>query len=190
MVVVGLITPLVVLPALALALVWWFEPDAPAAAGMLLVAACPIGGISNTCSYLARASTALSVTLAGLSGILAVAAIPLLTRLFGRVLHQPLRADAPAPGRAEEAPAEPHNTRLRLYVTGVEESRRFADEFLDARAKQWQAADVVREQDGTATVDYKIRLKKSVDLAAFVRELEHGDSHITRVELARIKSGQ
>ncbi len=63
-----------VLPALALALVWWFEPGAPAAAGLLLVAACPIGGISNTYSYLARPSTALSVTLTGLSGILAVAA--------------------------------------------------------------------------------------------------------------------
>jgi hypothetical protein len=72
----------------------------------------------------------------------------------------------------------------------VEEARRFADEFLAARAKQWQAADVVREQDGTATIDYDVRLKKSVDLAAFVRELEHGSPHITRVELTRVKSGR
>ena len=96
----------------------------------------------------------------------------------------------PAPGRVEAAPSEPYNTRLRLYVTGVEEARRFAEEFLAARAKKWQAADVVREQDGTAAVDYDVRLKKSVDLAAFVRELEHGDPHITSVELTRIKSGQ
>ncbi len=96
----------------------------------------------------------------------------------------------PAAGRVEETPAEPYNTRLRLHVTGVEEARRFADEFLAARAKQWQAADVVREQDGTATVDYDIRLKKSVDLAAFVRELEHGNPHITQVELTRVKSGR
>jgi BASS family bile acid:Na+ symporter len=96
-VVAGLLAPLVVLPAIALALVWWFAPDASVAAGLLLVAACPIGGISNTYSYLARASTALSVTLTGLSGILAVAAIPLLSGLFERVLHEPLQVDAPVP---------------------------------------------------------------------------------------------
>jgi BASS family bile acid:Na+ symporter len=59
------------------------------------VAACPIGGISNTYSYLARASTALSVTLTGLSCTLAVFTIPLLTRLFQHVLRDPLQADAP-----------------------------------------------------------------------------------------------
>ena len=37
------------------------------AGGLLLVAVCPIGGISNTYSYLARAATALSVSLTGLS---------------------------------------------------------------------------------------------------------------------------
>ena len=92
---VGLLAPLVLLPAIALALVWWFAPDPFVAAGLLLVAACPIGGISNTYSYLARASTALSVTLTGLSSILAIGAIPVLSGAFERVMREPLRVDAP-----------------------------------------------------------------------------------------------
>ena len=37
---VGLLAPLVLLPAFALALVWWFAPDPFIAGGLLLVAAC------------------------------------------------------------------------------------------------------------------------------------------------------
>lgn len=92
---VGLFAPLVVLPAIALALVRWFSPDPATAAGLLLVAACPIGGISNAYSYLARASTALSVTLTGLSSVAALAAIPVLTRAFEGALREPLHVGAP-----------------------------------------------------------------------------------------------
>jgi bile acid:Na+ symporter, BASS family len=91
----GLVAPLLVLPAIALALVWWFRPDPAVEAGLLLVAACPIGGISNTYSYVARASTSLSVTLTGLSSVVALAAIPVITRAFEGALQQPLRVDAP-----------------------------------------------------------------------------------------------
>ena len=91
----GVIAPLVLLPLLAVALVRWFAPDPAVEAGLLLVAVCPVGGISNTYSYLARASTALSVTLTGLSCALAVFTIPLLTRLFQPVLRDPLHVDAP-----------------------------------------------------------------------------------------------
>jgi BASS family bile acid:Na+ symporter len=94
--VIGLLGPLVVLPLVAFALILWFRPDPATEAGLLLIAVCPIGGISNTYSFLARASTALSVTLTGLSSLLAVATIPLLTRGFERLLERPLRFDAPA----------------------------------------------------------------------------------------------
>ena len=72
----GLLAPLLLLPPLAVALVVGLEPDAATATGLLLVAACPIGGISNTYSYLARASTALSVTLTALSCLIAGLTIP------------------------------------------------------------------------------------------------------------------
>jgi BASS family bile acid:Na+ symporter len=92
---VGLLAPLVVLPALALALVWWLQPDPFVQAGLLLVAACPIGGISNTYSYLAGASTALSVTLTGLSSAMSVVTIPLVTRACQGALPESIGADAP-----------------------------------------------------------------------------------------------
>lgn len=92
---VGLVGPLLVLPLLAVGIIAWFKPDPATEAGLLLVAVCPIGGISNTYSYLARASTALSVALTGLSCLLSVVTIPLLTRQFERLLGRPLGFDAP-----------------------------------------------------------------------------------------------
>lgn len=91
----GLIAPLILLPPLALGLILLFRPPREIEAGLLLVAACPIGGISNTYSYLARASTALSVTLTGASCLLAVITIPVLDRLFELVLQRPFGFRAP-----------------------------------------------------------------------------------------------
>jgi len=93
---IGLLAPLLVLPLLAFALIGWFRPDPATEAGLLLIAVCPIGGISNTYSFLARASVALSVTLTAASCLLAVATIPFLTRVFEYLLRRPLRFDAPA----------------------------------------------------------------------------------------------
>ena len=91
----GLIAPLILLPPLALGLVLVFRPPREIEAGLLLVAACPIGGISNTYSYLARASTALSVTLTAASCLLAVITIPVLDRFFEFVLQRPFGFRAP-----------------------------------------------------------------------------------------------
>ena len=92
---VGVLAPLVALPAIAVTLVWWFEPDPFVEAGLILVAACPIGGISNSYSLLARASTALSVALTAVSCVVAVVAVPALTHLLGWALRQPIHAGAP-----------------------------------------------------------------------------------------------
>jgi BASS family bile acid:Na+ symporter len=93
----GLILPLLALPVLALVLIAAFDPSLAASSGLLLIAACPIGGISNFYSALARASTALSVTLTGLSCLLAGVTIPLLSAVYERVLHLPLGLQAPLP---------------------------------------------------------------------------------------------
>lgn len=95
LVLTGVLAPLVLLPAAALLLVAAFSPVPAVRTGLLLVAACPIGGISNTYSYLARASTALSVTLTGLSCLLAVITIPLVAGMFEAILREPLGFTAP-----------------------------------------------------------------------------------------------
>jgi len=94
--VAGLAAPVFLLPILALGLLRVFEPAPHVAAGLLLVAASPIGGISNTYSYLARASTALSVTLTTLSAALAFVTIPAVSWGFERALGQPMGFAAPA----------------------------------------------------------------------------------------------
>jgi BASS family bile acid:Na+ symporter len=85
----GLVGPLLLLPPAALLLVRVLEPPPHLEAGLLLIATCPVGGISNTYNYLARASTALSVTLTGISCLLAVVTMPLVARVFELVLGRP-----------------------------------------------------------------------------------------------------
>jgi BASS family bile acid:Na+ symporter len=93
----GLIAPLALLPPIAVGLTWAFDSPPETAAGVLLIAACPIGGISNTYSYLARASTALSVTLTGVSCLLATVTIPAISRGMELTLARPLGFSAPIP---------------------------------------------------------------------------------------------
>ena len=87
---IGLLVPLAVLPFVALASIALVGPPAAIATSLLLLAARPIGGISNMYSYLARASTALSVTLTGVSCLLATVTIPMLTKVFEVALRRPL----------------------------------------------------------------------------------------------------
>ena len=93
--VAGLLGPLLLLPPLAVSLTWGFRAAPDVAAGILLIASCPIGGISNTWSYLARAATALSVTLTGLSCLFAGVTMPLLARVFEMAAGQRLELTAP-----------------------------------------------------------------------------------------------
>jgi BASS family bile acid:Na+ symporter len=93
----GLVAPLVLLPPLAVALTWLFGSGPEITASVLLIAACPIGGISTTWSYLARASTALSVTLTGLSCMAGFLTIPLVGAGIALALARPFPLSAPVP---------------------------------------------------------------------------------------------
>ncbi len=73
---VGMGSQFVLLPALtALLLVLW-RPDAGLALGLLLVAACPGGNMSNFFTAMARADVALSVSLTAVSTLLCVFLTP------------------------------------------------------------------------------------------------------------------
>lgn len=97
LVLAGLFAPVIVLPLLALWLMYLFDAAPDVAGGILLIAACPIGGISNAYSFLARASTALSVTLTSLSCLCASGTIPLVSRMFELALGRSLDFVAPIP---------------------------------------------------------------------------------------------
>lgn len=66
---IGLLGQFVMLPAVAYLLVLWLEPAPSIALGMMLVAACPGGNISNFLTHFARGNTALSITISAFSTI-------------------------------------------------------------------------------------------------------------------------
>lgn len=88
---IGLLGQFVLLPALSFVLVTAISPAPSAALGMMLVASCPGGNISNFLVYLARGNTALSVCMTAVSTLFALVMTPLNFSLWGS-LYPPTRA--------------------------------------------------------------------------------------------------
>ncbi len=74
---VGLLAQFVTMPALTYLLILVWKPDPAMALGMILVAACPGGNISNFLCQYARGNAALSVSISAISTIVAIFATPI-----------------------------------------------------------------------------------------------------------------
>lgn len=72
------VAQLVLLPTIAWLLLLLLKPEPMVAAGMLLVSICPGGAVSNVYTFLARANTALSVTLTTINSLIATVVLPVL----------------------------------------------------------------------------------------------------------------
>ncbi len=83
------------LPLCAIALVQILDLKPHIMSGLLLIAACPAGGLSNCYTYLARARTALSVTLTAGSCVAALGTMPLVMVAYS-LLGQSLGFEVPA----------------------------------------------------------------------------------------------
>jgi BASS family bile acid:Na+ symporter len=90
-VLIGLAGHYVVFPAFTFMLVLLIKPPPSVALGMMLVASCPAGNISNFLVHLARGNTALSVSISSASTVLAVVFTPLVLRFWGS-MYAPTRA--------------------------------------------------------------------------------------------------
>ncbi len=73
----GTISQFLVLPFLTFVLIWIVEPRPSFALGMMMVAACPGGNISNFFSALSKGNIALSVSLTAISSVLAIVMTPI-----------------------------------------------------------------------------------------------------------------
>ena len=73
----GLFSQFLFLPAVTFLLVYFLEPTPSFALGMMMIAACPGGNISNFFSQLARANTALSVSMTATATLIGLVATPL-----------------------------------------------------------------------------------------------------------------
>ncbi|MBL4853136.1 MAG: bile acid:sodium symporter [Robiginitomaculum sp.] len=87
----GVAAQILGLPLLTLGLVYLLDPLPSLALGMILVAACPGGNISNILTLFARGNTALSVSLTATSS-LAAAFITPISILFWLSLYPPTRS--------------------------------------------------------------------------------------------------
>ncbi|MBZ0125537.1 MAG: symporter [Rhodocyclales bacterium] len=82
-VLIGLAGQFVLLPAFTFLLVLAIRPAPSIALGMMLVAACPGGNISNFLAHYARGNTALSITMTAISTAVAIVMTPLNLSLWG-----------------------------------------------------------------------------------------------------------
>lgn len=86
----GFLAQFAVLPALTFALVWVTQPQASVALGLILVAACPGGNISNFFTQRAGGNAALSVSMTGLATVGAILLTPTNIAFWGS-LYEPSR---------------------------------------------------------------------------------------------------
>lgn len=75
---VGAIAQLLLLPLLAVGIIWLFGLSGELAVGLFILALCPGGTTSNMYSYLAKADVGLSVSLTALVGFISPFTLPLL----------------------------------------------------------------------------------------------------------------
>lgn len=88
--IVGLFSQFLVLPALTFGLIWLTAPRPSIALGLILVAACPGGNISNFITHRAGGNAALSVSMTAFATIGAIVMTPFNIALWGG-LYPPTR---------------------------------------------------------------------------------------------------
>lgn len=81
-VIVGLTSQWILLPLFTIGLIYLVQPPPSVALGLALIASCPGGNVSNYASHLAKANTALSVTLTSFVTLFSLLTTPL---IFGAV---------------------------------------------------------------------------------------------------------
>lgn len=87
----GIFAQFIALPTLTFLLVLALQPSASIALGMILVAACPGGNISNYMTHLAKGNTALSVCLTAFASVAAIFLTPFNLQFWGS-LYPPTQA--------------------------------------------------------------------------------------------------
>ncbi len=88
---IGLIAQFILLPALTFVLILIIKPYPSIALGMMLVAACPGGNLSNIMTYLSKGNCAVSISMTAVSTIAAIIMTPLNISFWGRL--NPATAD-------------------------------------------------------------------------------------------------
>lgn len=84
---IGALSQFVLFPAICFATLYLLKPHPSIALGMILIAACPGGNISNFMTQLARGNAALSISMSAFSTALATVMTPFNIAFWGSRLH-------------------------------------------------------------------------------------------------------
>jgi BASS family bile acid:Na+ symporter len=82
---IGLVAQFILLPAFTFLLTLLIRPYPSMALGMILVAACPGGNLSNIITYLAKGNCAVSISMTAVSSAAAIFMTPFNLSLWGRL---------------------------------------------------------------------------------------------------------
>jgi BASS family bile acid:Na+ symporter len=82
---IGLVAQFLLLPAATYLLILILRPMPSIALGMILVAACPGGNLSNIITYLAKGNTAISISMTAISTVAAIFMTPLNLSVWGNL---------------------------------------------------------------------------------------------------------
>ena len=86
---------------------------------------------------------------------------------------------------------KPYNAKLRLHTTQTEAAQQAAVALLPTYATRWEQVRIVKQEDGTAIVEFDVRLKKKTDPATFTAALEKStEGHTGKVELEGMDNEQ
>ncbi|MBW6479406.1 MAG: bile acid:sodium symporter family protein [Bacteroidales bacterium] len=97
--ILGIFSQFLALPALTFVMIYFIQPTPSVALGMILVAACPGGNISNFMSSVAKGNMALSISLTAFATIAAVFMTPVNFAFWGKLYSEtsnmviPIRID-------------------------------------------------------------------------------------------------
>lgn len=82
---IGLLCQFLLMPAFACLLLLWLQPQASIALGIMLVAACPGGNVSNFFTSLGNGNAALSVSMSAISTLCSIIMTPFNFMFWGRL---------------------------------------------------------------------------------------------------------
>lgn len=112
-VIAGLLAQFLFLPGFTFLLVYLFEPIPSIGLGMMLVAACPGGNISNLITVFAKGNSALSVSLTFLATVLALVMTPINITFWGNLY-------APTSELVQKVALDPKEVMMTvIFVLGV-----------------------------------------------------------------------
>ena len=80
----------------------------------------------------------------------------------------------------------PYNARIEVHTTKVKTAQKATAQILKSETKQWQVADVIEKEDGTAIIVYDVLLKQSVNPPSLIQNIEKNKKSISNATLTKV----